>query len=260
MTEETIVPNPMSPKAFQTFVVDDEPLARKEMRFLLKPHPNFIVKWEAETLHQAQEILKRYTPDVVFLDIELRGGSGFDLVPYISQKTEIIFVTSFDDYAVRAFEVNALDYLTKPVSAERLAASLTRLGNKTEPFIPQSESQIGFKQDDQVLLTTQNSRIFVNCGDIHAVVSFGGNYTTIRMANGDDHLVRTTVKHWEQTLPQKLFLRIHRNAIVNVTQINALTKVDQRKFTVTLKGNRAQYVVSRNLVPFVKNILNPKAK
>ncbi len=116
--------------SLKALVVDDEELAREEMIDLLEDHPDIVVEWEAATVDQARRILSEHRPDVVFLDIQLRGGNGFDLISSLHETTEVIFVTAYDEYAARALETNALDYLTKPVDPKRLQISLDRLRRK----------------------------------------------------------------------------------------------------------------------------------
>ena len=111
----------------KAMIVDDEPFARDDLRHMLACQKEIEVICEAGTIAEAQKQLSEKKLDVVFLDIQLRGGSGFELIPFVNRSTDIIFTTAFDEYAVRAFEINALDYILKPVTAERLCASIDRL-------------------------------------------------------------------------------------------------------------------------------------
>jgi two-component system LytT family response regulator len=112
----------------KAMIVDDEPFARKDLRHMLTQHPDIEVKWEAAKMDEAQSLLTAHCPDVVFLDIELRGGLGFELVTHLDrQKTGVIFVTGHEAYAEQAFEYGALDCLSKPVAAGNLARSLEKL-------------------------------------------------------------------------------------------------------------------------------------
>lgn len=246
----------MENSTFKALIVDDEPPARKEMRFLLKDHPDFSVEWEAEGVAGARRILSEVRPNVVFLDIQLRGGDGFDLVSSLHEETDVVFVTAYDAFAVRAFEVNALDYLTKPVSPKRLESTLNRLRKKARvnpvaEYIPTGK----FEQDDKIFVSTTQGRMFVDCRKIVAITSLGGNYTAIRTTPHAEHLVRDTMKHWEARLPQGLFLRIHRNSIVNTAQIASLQKAGPRRYTLFLKGDETAYRVSRNMVQLIREIL-----
>src|ERR1044071_5952808 len=109
-------------------IIDDEAIARDALRVLLEVHPDVTIVGTASTLGQARALLARDDYEVVFLDIQLRGGSGFDLMPHVRAGADVIFVTAHDEHALRAFEVNAIDYLLKPVPPDRLARSLLRLG------------------------------------------------------------------------------------------------------------------------------------
>ncbi len=119
----------------KALLVDDEPFVREDLRQMLLAHKSIEVICEAGTIAQAKKQLAAGRPDVVFLDIQLRGGTGFDLVPLIHKTTKIIFITAYDEYAVRAFEVNALDYILKPVTPERLAESISRLHSPDQKSI-----------------------------------------------------------------------------------------------------------------------------
>jgi len=114
-------------KQYRAIVVDDERLARNDLRLLLNNHKNIEVLGEASNGQDALDMIKDLEPDLVFLDIQMPGMNGFDVLEHISSDIHVIFVTAFDEYALRAFEVNALDYLLKPVNADRLLQSIERL-------------------------------------------------------------------------------------------------------------------------------------
>ena len=114
-------------KLYRAIVVDDERLARNDLRLLLNNHKNIEVLGEASNGQDALDMIKDLKPDLVFLDIQMPGMNGFDVLEHISSDVKVIFVTAFDEFALRAFEVNALDYLLKPVSDERLLQSIERL-------------------------------------------------------------------------------------------------------------------------------------
>ncbi len=114
-------------KLYRAIIVDDERLARNDLRLLLKEYENIEVLGEASNGQDALDMIKELEPDLVFLDIQMPGMNGFDVLEYISSDVRVIFITAFDEYALRAFEVNALDYLLKPVSTDRLQQSIERL-------------------------------------------------------------------------------------------------------------------------------------
>src|SRR4051812_39333407 len=113
----------------KALIVDDEPLARRELRRLLAGHPRVQVVGEAGNIDEARECIERLSPDLVFLDIRMPGGTGFDLLTQLDRVPRIVFTTAYDQYAVKAFDVNALDYLLKPIEPERLATAIGKLQN-----------------------------------------------------------------------------------------------------------------------------------
>jgi two-component system LytT family response regulator len=199
----------------RALLVDDEVIARDALAALLRAHPEITVVGAAATAAQAQEVLARADYDVVFLDIQLRGGSGFDLVPHVRPGAEIIFVTAHDEYALRAFEANAVDYLLKPVHPDRLARSVQRIGAGA-PAEPPPLPRL--RDDDTVFLKLDAGARFVALASIGAVLSCE-NYTEVLLGNGEKLLVRRTLKAWEESLPRPPFARAHRQALVNLTRL-----------------------------------------
>ncbi len=215
------------PKAL---LIDDEPPACAALRTLLRDHPDVTVAGEAGTIAEARAALARPDYDVVFLDIQLRGGTGFDLVPLVRPGARIIFVTAYDEHALRAFDANALDYLMKPVAPERLAAALSRLGT------PPAPATGPLRPDDRVLLKLGGgSERFVHLADIRLVAS-NENYSEVAVgAAGERLLVRRTMKSWEESLPPQ-FVRVHRQTIVNVAHVRAVERVSEATSHLRLDG------------------------
>src|SRR5690554_8229345 len=111
----------------KVLIVDDEPLARRELRRLLDAFPRIQVVGEAGNIDEARESIERLAPEIVFLDIQMPGGSGFDLLAQLDRVPRVVFTTAYDQYAVKAFDVNALDYLLKPIEPERLATAIRKI-------------------------------------------------------------------------------------------------------------------------------------
>lgn len=208
-------------------LIDDEPLARLELRRLLAAHPGVRVAGEAGTLNDARALLARGGYDLVFLDVQLRGGTGFDLLDSVVSGAQIVFVTAYDRFALRAFEVNALDYLLKPVSAARLASTLARLGSEPGPAVATAASGAGARPrltlDDRVFLKADGTTRFVPVASICAVKS-AENYTEVVLREGPALLVLRTLKSWEETLPESHFIRIHRQALVNLARVRQIER------------------------------------
>ena len=239
----------------KAMIVDDEPFARDDLRQMLACQKEIEVTCEAGTIGEAQKQLSDNSLDVVFLDIQLRGGSGFDLVPIIGRSTDIIFITAYDEYAVRAFEINALDYILKPVSEERLCASIERLkadraGRKT-PSIKTGP----FEPDDSVFVKTDSGQLFVRIEQILAITSIGGNYTAVQLKNGENLLSRKTLKEWVDVLPESVFFRIHRATIVNLRHIDRISNQKDGSCVVGLSGFEETFAVSRRSVAGLKRLV-----
>ena len=239
----------------RAIIIDDEPLVRDDLRGMLAAHKEIEIVGEAGTIAAAKKLLTAVSFDIVFLDIQLRGGTGFDLVPFIDLSAHIIFITAHDEFAVRAFEVNALDYLLKPATGERLAESLMRLLHKEEAPPDDAGRQASFEPTDSVFVKTDTGQMFVNIYQIMAVSSIGGNYAAVYLDNREKLVARKTLKDWEATLPPSLFTRIHRSTIVNIDSIERLAYEKDGTCRVHLAGQKETFAVSRRLLSGFKNKL-----
>ncbi len=225
-------------------IIDDEVNARKDLRTLLAAHPEVALAGEAATFDQARALLRQGEYDLVFLDVQLVGGSGFDLVPDVRTDARIIFVTAYDQFALRAFEVNALDFLQKPVRTARLAESLRRAG----PVAPAGQPP-ALRHDDVVQVKTGPGAVrFVRVHDI-TLVSSQDNYSEVRLAGGEHFLVRQTLASWEERLPAAQFLRVHRQTIVNIVRVEGVTPVDDETSMLRLNGVTEPVRARRQHVP-----------
>lgn len=231
----------------RAFIIDDEPPGRAALRGLLRAHPEITLVGEAATLADAKAWLASHEYDLVFLDIQLRGGSGFDLVPLIRPEARIIFVTAFDQYAVRAFEVNAVDYLIKPVRPERLAAALHRLAER-ESRSPLRPAPALAPEDLVHLRTGSGTTRFVALPDIAAIEACE-NYSTVLLGDGSRLLVRRTMKLWEDTLPASHFVRVHRGVIVNLACYRGADRESYETMLLHLAGLAAPVRASFRYLP-----------
>lgn len=241
---------------FRTLIIDDEPLAREEMHRLLSEQASVTVVGEADDVPSAQKRLATPDYDLVFLDIDLGGGSGFDLVSHAHPDARIIFATAHNEFALRAFEVNALDYLLKPISAERLAASLGRL-NQTppSPAVDVSEPSLPALDDtDRVLLKNDRGVRFVPLAEIAAIIS-SDNYTDVSIADGTHFLVRRPLSAWEEALPSESFLRVHRQAIVNLDQVERMDSPAGGQPTLQMRGMSEPVQCSHRRTPELRRQL-----
>lgn len=225
-------------------IIDDDPLACELLRaHLARMVPAVEVVAEVGTTRDAAAVLERGDYDLVFLDVQLIGGSGFDLVPLVRPDAAIVFVTGRDDHAVRAFEVNAVDYIVKPVTAARLAQALKRIGREAV------EPEKRFKSSDRIFLrgAAAGGR-FVSVGEIVAIVS-SENYSEVHLADGGRWFVRRTMDAWEHLLPCEIFARVHRTAIANLGAIERVERNEDENTALKLRGVRHAIPVSRRLWP-----------
>lgn len=242
---------------YKTIIIDDERLARREMRGLLAEFDEIGVTGEAENLSGAIDLIRKEKPDVVFLDIQLGGENGFDLLEKIERNFRVIFVTAFDAYAIRAFEVNALDYLLKPVNPERLAKAIERLSLRDE-----EENNSGNEQqrrplefDDRIFLELGERSVFLKVRDI-SHINAAGDYSEVRTIDKRKLLIEKSLREWEERLPEKHFLRIHRQTIVNLEEIEHIESWFNRTFQIRLKNYRESLPVSRRYSVKLKNRFN----
>ncbi|HEX8247919.1 MAG TPA: LytTR family DNA-binding domain-containing protein [Pyrinomonadaceae bacterium] len=236
---------------YKTVIIDDERLARKEMRGLLSVFDEISVAGEAENLTEAIHLIEKEKPNVVFLDIQLSGENGFDLLEKIERNFKLVFVTAFDAYAIRAFEVNALDYLLKPVNPERLAKAIKRLSEE-------SDSKNDFRPlefDDRIFLELGARSLFLKVADI-SHIDAAGDYSEIWTVDKKKLLAEKSLREWEERLPEKHFLRIHRQTIINLEEIEHIESWFNRTFQIRLKNYRESFPVSRRYAVKLKNRFN----
>lgn len=224
---------------FTAILVDDERLARKELRSMLAEHEIIDVVGEAETVKQAAELVNAKSPDVIFLDIQLPGETGFDLLEKISPACKIIFVTAFDAYAIRAFEVNALDYLLKPINPARLAQAIERL--TTHDSAPVLRA---LEYEDRLFIEVDERSRFLKVSDIIAISAMG-DYSQIFSCDGERSLVLKPLKDWEERLPAKHFTRIHRSTIINVDYVERVESWFNRSYRIHIRQMPEPLVMSR---------------
>lgn len=238
-------------KKHRGVIVDDERLARREMRSLLAAFPQLEIAGEADSVSAAAEIIAESKANVVFLDIQLTGETGFDLLERIDAGVRVIFVTAFDAFAIRAFEVNALDYLMKPVNPERLATAIERLGRPEEKLRAARPLEI----DDRVLIEVNDRSFFIKVRDISHIAS-AGDYSEVHTAEGRKFLVEKPLREWEERLPRKHFTRIHRQSIVNLDQVDSIETWFDRGLQVRLKSGGETLAVSRRFASKLKSSFN----
>lgn len=236
-------------KKFTSVIVDDERLARKELSSMLKEYKQISIVGEADDVNSAIKVIEEHKPDVVFLDIQMPGESGFELLNRIDHELKVIFVTAFDEFAIKAFDINALDYLLKPINPERLKNSIERLERKNKEH---QEFLKPIDYEDHLLLTINNRLKFVKANTIVAITS-AGDYSNIIFMDSKKGLTLKTMKEWEKRLPKKHFCRIHRSSIINLNYIERIEEWFNNSFKVYMNSNTLSLTMSRRFVANLKN-------
>ncbi|GGF69213.1 DNA-binding response regulator [Azorhizobium oxalatiphilum] len=211
-------------------IVDDEPLAVRAMRRLLLPHGDVVVVGSADTPRSATELLKAEKPDAVFLDVDLGSATGFDLLDGLDPAPHVVFVTAHANYAVDAFAAEAVDYLLKPVTPERLAEALARLHRLKAQAAPQAPAE-----REMLELRTPSRTVLAAPEDIAALVA-EGDFSRVILAGQPALLIWRTLSHFEGILPSPPFLRLSRSLILNRARLRAFDTPSRDRSRVTLEG------------------------
>ena len=246
-------PPPTGPM-ITALIVDDERPARARIRQLLLAHRTVVVTGEAGDVDEAVAAIGEHRPDVIFLDIHMKPRSGFELLaelPPAGAPIHIIFVTAFDDYAIRAFEDNALDYLTKPVRAERLGRSIDRLSRlmaqsrgAPPPALAAEHDPAALVPLDIVVLKDGRQTRMVRAGSIRSV-QVRGHLCVLRLEGGEAFEMHGTISGWATRLPAELFVRLSRGLLVNRSLVAGLTALDRNRSHLFLEGYPKPLVISR---------------
>ena len=220
-------------------LIDDERLARLELRRLLSAHASIAIVGEASNIIEAQAAISEHRPHLLFLDVEMPGGSGFDLLAQLDTAPEVIFTTAYDGYALKAFEVSALDYLLKPIAAQRLAQALAKLEPATDTvpehiFVKEGERCWFLKPEDLTLLESE------------------GNYTRLHFpqAGGRRPLLLRSLQSLEERLPKEIFFRSNRKQLINLRQVEGVEVTVGEQLLVTLLGGMQSELSRRQSAVF----------
>ncbi len=245
----------------KALIVDDEKLARSRLRRLLKPYDDILIVGEARNGKEALDLIQTYRPDVLFLDIKMPILTGFEMLGELEETPHIIFTTAYDQYALQAFDQNALDYLLKPISEKRLEQSIQKLRKMAQhgehiPFnieriiklIKREESTIrrfSVRVGDQILIIPDQSILYFHAEDKYTFLS----------TEKERFIIPFTLKALEARLHPERFLRVHRSFIVNLEQINSIHRWFGGKLKLKM-GNGKEIVVSQTYVDAFKQMIH----
>jgi two-component system LytT family response regulator len=237
----------------RTLIVDDERLARNELKRLLEPYTKIEIVGEAANAEEALVMIDELQPDLLFLDIQMPGKNGFELLSSIEGKSpEVIFTTAFDEYAIKAFEFNALDYLLKPIDNERLKDTIQRIEeNQAQPEHATETSERPEKilgENDQVFVKDGEKCWFVKLGKIRLFESMG-NYVRLHF---DDQkpLVLKSLNNLEERLDPNTYFRANRKHIINLQWIEKIEPWFSGGLLVTLQGGDKIEISRRQAIRF----------
>ncbi len=227
-------------KTIKVIIIDDERPARDEVKRLLADYPEFEIIAEAKNADEAKELIELNRPDLIFLDIQMPEKSGFELLELLEHVPWVIFTTAYDQYAVKAFEVSALDYLMKPIREERFAKA-----------IAQAKKSIPLTADKQIFVKDRQQYHFISWSKVYLIESMD-NYARL-FFDDKNVFLKSSLNQLEKQLDQSIFFRINRAQIINRQFIQKINSAINGRLKITLKTGQAYEASERQSVKF-KNL------
>lgn len=210
-------------------LVDDEPIARMSLRGILETHfPKIQITGEAKNLPDAIKLIHQLNPDIVFLDIEMPGYSGLEILEFFDGqklRSKIIFVTAYEEFALKAFELSAVDYLLKPIQKEAVERSLSKIEDTPQANLQVLQENLNSFKLQKIALQTGEGLIFLKLEDI-IYLKADGSYTHFFLTNHEKITVSKRLLEYEKLLDIGSFMRIHRSHIINLEHIKKITRED----------------------------------
>ncbi len=238
----------------RTIIIDDERLARTELKKLLQEFAEIEVIDEAANVQEGIEKIEKHNPDLIFLDIQMPGKTGFNLLEELDHAPKVIFTTAYDEFALKAFEVNALDYLLKPIEPKRLADAVQKMQqDESRDFSPaaanNTAARIGLLNDDDQVFVKDGERCwFVKLNEIRLFESVG-NYAKVYFGQNKP-LILKSLNSLEERLDDKIFFRANRKHIINMRWIEKIEPYFNGGLLLELKGGEKIEVSRRQTVKF----------
>lgn len=235
----------------KAILIDDERLARNELRKMLADYPDIEIVDEAGNVEEGLEKIELLNPDIIFLDINMPGKTGFDLLQELDHSPYVIFTTAYDEYAVKAFEVNALDYLLKPIDPKRLADAIHKVGElvqKEKQAVQEAAQKGKLTEEDQVFVKDGERCWFVKLSEIRLFESVG-NYAKVFFGTNKP-LILKSLNALEERLDEKTFFRANRKHIVNLRMVEKIEPYFNGGLLLDLAGGEKIEVSRRQTVKF----------
>ena len=235
----------------KTIIVDDERLARNELRKILKEFPEIEVIEEAVNAEDAHEKIELLQPELIFLDIQMPGGkTGFDLLEQLEYTPKVLFTTAYSEFAIKAFEYNALDYLLKPIDKKRLHDAVQKVKKQLEKDTQSQKHKLG--NDDQVFVKDGERCWFIKLSEVRLFESVG-NYAKVFFGNNKP-LILKSLNALEERLDDKIFFRANRKHIINLQMIQKMDTHFNGGLKVTLNAGEEIEISRRQAVKFKDNM------
>jgi two-component system LytT family response regulator len=234
----------------KAIIIDDERLARNELKKLLEQHPEIEIIDEASNVDEGVEKIDLANPDLIFLDIQMPGKTGFDLLAELERAPKVIFTTAYDEFALKAFEVNALDYLLKPIDPKRLADAIQKLQAEIEleRASLSGNTRGPLSESDQVFVKDGEKCWFVKLEEIRLFESVG-NYAKVYFSTNKP-LILKSLNALEERLDEHVFFRANRKHIINLHWIEKIEPYFNGGLLVELKGGEKIEISRRQTVKF----------
>jgi two-component system, LytTR family, response regulator len=234
----------------RALIVDDERLARKELIKLLEEHPSIEVIGEATNADEANQMINELNPDLLFLDIQMPGKTGFQLLEELDAVPLVVFTTAYDEFALKAFEVSALDYLLKPIQAERLSETISKIAEKERTKVaaahPEGEMKLGL--NDQVFVKDGERCWFVSLSNVRMFES-DGNYIKVYF-DGNRPMIHKSLNALDEKLDERAFFRASRKHIINLSWVEGIEPWFNGGLMVKLRGGDKVEVSRRQAAKF----------
>ncbi len=228
-------------------LVDDERLAREGIRGLLAAHPQVEVVGEAARVSKAVEVIEQERPHAIFLDIQMPGANGFELLGQLENAPKVVFVTAYSAHAARAFEVQAVDYLLKPVRPERLADAVRRL----EAVCTQHDDAVSYTRNDRICLRTPE-RTLIATFDAIIALEAEGDFTRFYVAGETPLLVYRSLGSYEKILPQQPFARLSRSLMVNLERVTSAKHLSRDETSLVMRDLPKPFTIGRRALARLK--------
>lgn len=238
----------------KTIIVEDSRLARNELHELIKQHAEIEVVAEAENVDEAYDLINKLQPQLIFLDINMPGKDGFQLLEMLDEVPMVVFTTAFDEYAIRSFEYNALDYLLKPINEKRFADAVEKVKVKLATTVNENTGVQGaLREDSQIFIKDGEKCWLVKVTDIQ-LCEIVGNYTRVYF-NGNRPLIYKSLNQVEERLPQHIFFRANRQQIINLQYIQSVDNALSGKLAAVMQ-NGTEVEISRRQSVLFKDMLS----